>query len=572
MRKILSTIMAFMMVSAFAGAVWAANNVDVTVTSEPIRAGATCDKAGGFVLTFDEGTVLAEGDVITIDLPLNVSLCRDIDIEISPGGSGAFWESGTETPNAGADTSPVLESSDGVVTVPAGGAGVYFRLAGTTGSQRLTLYVLGDGDPATVNELDVRDTTADADTLKIYFLDQQTNNEFSVDGIYIDDDNDGTYDVAATVADNTYCINVSQYSGEYVKVGMDSKDDKFTFVPSDPQVAHIFAPISISLYDCKGKNLDRIPVGNRITQGNDSCPSFDNEEPDDFCSNAHSNDLIIRASSPFDQVDYKVRLEILVNGQSGDNGVYFLDEDIGYVKGADSGDVCGQDPTATLAANYYDAAGNDITANVPATNNDSCDVPTNPSERAVVAELAASTQFNFDGANDRYLKIDIPEMRYDLDEINEGDVVSIKVTLLKDPCGTVFEDVLEIAPFGCVQAGTSYYMLYPYYTPMNDGADAYWDGFVITNLSSNDGTATITVYEQDGDVGQMTVNVAGMSMYVNLLSQMVANMTQIGGTGTLGDSRCYITVQTDFNTDGFAMMGDPASGEAMGYLPRQTTP
>ena len=65
-KKMFFVIASIFSVFVLAGAAFAANNGTITVTSEPVRAGASCDKAGGITITFDEGTVLAEGDQITI--------------------------------------------------------------------------------------------------------------------------------------------------------------------------------------------------------------------------------------------------------------------------------------------------------------------------------------------------------------------------------------------------------------------------------------------------------------------------------------------------------------------------
>ncbi len=558
-KKLMMMFAVVMSVFALAGLAFAANNVGVNVTSEPIHYHATSDKGGGFTLTFDEGTTLVEGDQITIDLSFGVTLAKDIDIEISPNGSKTLWESDVEIPQSGA---PLVESSDGVVT--AGADGVYFHIYGTAGTQRITIDVLGDGDPATDNSLEVTDLTADADTLKLYFLDQTTNADYDTGGIYIDDDGDDVYDVDATVGDNTLCINVSQYDGNTVLASFDSKGDKFTFVPSNPEVAHVVSALNIAFDPCKGQEPGYIEIGDRVTQGTDTCDYFDNETGGGFCSLTHvANKMIISSSAPFDQGQYQVKLEILVNGQTGDNGVYWSNEHVtadGYDTKDDACDA-DVDTTVDLGAPDYELANGD-TATPDAPNSDDCDVDSDA--RAVVLTTPV-TNLSLDPSND-YLWIDLPAFNYDLDEINEGDVVSVKVTIIKVPCGTVFEDTWQIGTFGCPAAGVSNMLLYPYFTQMIGGV--YWNGIAIVNLSSSDGTATITVYEADGDVGTVDVPVKANSMYVGLLSDLVSQLTQTSGSGSLGDSRCYIIVSTDFNADGFAMMANSATGESMGYLPR----
>jgi hypothetical protein len=60
-----------------------------------------------------------------------------------------------------------------------------------------------------------------------------------------------------------------------------------------------------------------------------------------------------------------------------------------------------------------------------------------------------------------------------------------------------------------------------------------------------------------------------MSQYVRLLSSVA--FAQTVGTGSLGDSTCYIRVNVTgvSGIDGFGMMARQDTGESMGYLPRQ---
>ena len=46
-------------------------------------------------------------------------------------------------------------------------------------------------------------------------------------------------------------------------------------------------------------------------------------------------------------------------------------------------------------------------------------------------------------------------------------------------------------------------------------------------------------------------------------------MTQTGGTGTFGDAKSFVVANGDFAIDGAAMITNPATGESIGYLPRQ---
>jgi hypothetical protein len=551
-------------VFAISGLAFAANNVGVNVTSEPIHAKAVSDKGGGFTLTFDEGTVLSAGDQITADLTYGVTLAKNIDIEISAGGSENPWTAtvagGGNVPTSGG---PVIFPTGAVGGIVVANGGVYFHVSGTAGTQRITIDVLG----AAGASLTIVDTTTDADVLKLYFLDQQTNAGFAVDGIYIDDSvpADGVYDADAAVGDNTLCINVSQYDGNTVLASFDSKNDKFTFVPSNPEVAHVVSALTIGFAPCKGQAPGYIQIGDRITQGSDTCDGFDNETGYGFCSYTHvANQMIIGSSAPFDLAQYQVKMEILVHGQSGDNGVYWSNQSL-WIDGFDTqDDACASNTSSPVTPALAYELANGSPATPEGMHSNSCDVE--DAGRAVVLTTAV-TDLSLVSTND-FLGFDMPAFNYDLDDIQEGDVVSVRVTITKVPCGEIFTGTWQIGTFGCQVAAQTAKLLFPYFTEAS--ADSFWDGIAIVNGSGSDGQATLTVYEADGDVGTMTVDVKAHSSYVNLLSAMVAGMTlSTSVDGTLGNAKSYIVVTTTFvPADGFAMMAEAATGQSMGYLPR----
>jgi spore coat protein U-like protein len=107
-EEIMRNTKAFLIITAIfsvfllAGVALAANTANINVTSEPINAGAACDKSGGITLTFDRNTILMDQDQITMDLTLNVTLCRNINIVIS-NGPGADLENIIDTENVGWD-------------------------------------------------------------------------------------------------------------------------------------------------------------------------------------------------------------------------------------------------------------------------------------------------------------------------------------------------------------------------------------------------------------------------------------------------------------------------------------
>lgn len=131
---------------------------------------------------------------------------------------------------------------------------------------------------------------------------------------------------------------------------------------------------------------------------------------------------------------------------------------------------------------------------------------------------------------------------------------------------------ITVAKFCCDEETENYSMLYPYFA--EDGAESdFWNGIAITNLTEKAGTANLTIFESDGDVGTASISVGANSVIAHLLSGIpgvtVSKKGPGANAGTLFDQRCYIRVDTDFNADGFAMISDNAGmGASMGYLPR----
>jgi len=597
MKKYLLTIATVVSVFALVGAAFAANTATLNVTSEPIRADATCDKAGGFTVTFDKDTTLTHGDQITLDLTYGVTLCRNIDIVLATAGTatlsalgvgdaGIGWLSGQINTSA-----PVYVVEDaGSVTGPAtdDGNGVYFHIYGSTGSQRITIDVIGAG--STTGFLKVGPDPGDM--LKMSFLTQDTNTSAAwvVPGIWTDIDGDGTYDDEAQIVHNTLCIDVSDpdFTATTVNENFDSKGDKFTFIPSNPQVAHIAPGVNIALYTCKGYELQNIIMGMKTggQSAGEDCIGFDFETGTGYCcsittpaSCSAQNKLIFQnLTGAFEAVNYQIQLELLVNGASGYNGVAWSNDTVGAAGFDAFTAACPAAASTVVGAQagytYYRADGTSVLGAagvVEGIHASECDIASVGPDRRFVTLLTDSADLGLTAAN-RFLWVDIPAINYDVDDIAEGDVVSVRATLIKAPCGVLAAVELDIGIFGCLAPSTGGdSLIFPYFTEADAVVDPYfWDGIAIVNMSSADGTATLNFFEQDGDRGSLDVTVEAYSMYVDLLSNLLV-IADAANTGTLGDSRCYIRVSTTFSTaDGFAMIGNSATGESLGYLPRNT--
>jgi len=298
---------------------------------------------------------------------------------------------------------------------------------------------------------------------------------------------------------------------------------------------------------------------------------FDYERHTGYCAD-HVGDHRVIIESMYQvwdaAYDYTATLEILVNGASGDNGVYFTAENIGIITAADVDTHC-NDADDTADSSYAAA----------------CQAGTNCAAVGTCAEInntritSASTGAAVIAANNRFMWIDIPQMAYNTTTagtmVTAGDMVTVRVTLgASNPgaaiCGTSQFTVgpydINVGTFG--SCGQNFSLVYPYFVEAN--LASWWSGLAIVNMATTNGTATVYIYEDDGDEAMASVPVTANQMFVGLTSDLYGMVTSTTPAGaTIGDSRAYMIVCADFNIDGFAMIGNMETGEGQGYLPRQ---
>lgn len=574
-KQLLATAVSTAMLSSLVlyGSAFAADRVEVKVTSEPIQSRSTCDKVGGFSLEFDSATSLLSGDRITIDTdyvtPSNfTALCRSIDLLIAPdatgssivGNSGLSWDA-TNVLISGAATPVYYDTT--IPTATAGG--VNFHVYGSAGTQRITFDVVGDTDATSALTVG----PGLDDKLGVKFLDQSVNADFTDQpGIWINSVGDefSIYETAATIADNTLCLNVESWDAATVNGNMDSTADKYTFIPSNPQIAHIVSAAQYAVVPCKGATCGDVSIG-ALAQTGDTCSSFTDAPASGYCPTGdvhRANDLIIsRTDGMFANDDYQVTMEILVNGVSGDNGVYFAG-DVGTA-GATTNELACDAAITPVTTTAYLATGA-VATESGATG---CDVAADARAVKVVTDAG---NLGLNGTTHDFLKLAVPTMVYDLDDVSDQDAVTVRVTLTRAPCGEIIttDHCVGSLVNSCSIISSGNSINFPYFTEGN--TDGFWDGIALNNTTSNAGTVTLTMYEADGDVATATVPIAAMSIYVNTLETMIANgdftlVTSVDGT--LGNAKSQIVASsTTLTIDGFAMMGNNATGLSMGYLPR----
>jgi len=586
LNKVLFLLIVIMSVFALAGPAFAANRVEVKVTSEPIPYHTECSKAGGFSLEFDAGSKIMAGDKITIDMPYknesdNVRICRPVDMIISPLAGGSPW---TMADIATSAVVSFYEDTDVNANSPCNviGNGVYFKIFGDILTQRITIDVVGNPDDGIQVGID------DLDKFIIMFLDQKDEPGIFTNIYGNSNGNSGTYltapyNIPAGSTNNTLCVGtyeeeVFEWSDSTVNANMDSEEDKFTFIPTNPQIAHIAAPVQIldttySFVSCK-QAVGTIPIG-RTDQEQEGVCRFDFETEDGYCSD-HKFDhrLILTSNRPFNvALNYQLRLEILVDGNRNDRGVYWSN-DVAFGTGINT--ESGTSPICSDADERADEFYPGVTVANPADYAPArCDVRS----RATVLTFNSSN-LSVDGISDRFVWFDMPYFRYNSSIVSAGQTVSVLATLTvvgdgnKTACGgeanTSTETyTFDVGTFG--ECDQNFSAVFPYFTLDTDDG-TWWSGMVITNLSSVDGTATLYFYEADGDWAHIAVPVKANNMYVATKDAVFASsgmvIDQRLGGGVLGDSNCYMIACTNFNMDGYAMIGNAYTGEGQGYLPR----
>jgi len=620
-RNLVLLVAALFMVFAMTVPALAENRVEVKVTSEPLPYKATCTKAGGFSLEFDSDTVLRAADpmttttdpdgydVITIDLDYKdssryVALCRPIDFVIAPGASAPTVVASryddvsdivSDTEVADTKNWPVYwrhDSQAGSVMDSVISNSVYFHIKGNVNTQRITFYVYGSNDGT------IKVGGDSNDVLVVHFLDQTCEDTTTAaeeeHHLWWDETGNGIYDnsiecdslidsyqgntidgnrslIVRSVQEkieNTLCVNVSLWDEATTDGNMDSRNDKYTFIPSDPQIGHIAEETGISFTHCKSERCGNIELG--AEQG-DVC-AFD-PEGSGYCSGSGSRYtyLMIKSLQPLssfsgdDEISLVLYLRLMVNDSTGDQGVYFPNQSSAAYFISSGTDFCAA-RTNTMAGSSAAPSAED---NLTFASADDC---TESGKTTYVSYNYGTVTAN--ALTTHYgIWFNMPQIYYNTSMLQDGDVVSVQATLQiqfeDNVCGgQTITDEYCLGTF-VEHCGAVTTLAYPYFTDYQDQT-GYWNGIAITNMSSAAGTATLTIFESDGDVLRYTAAIGAREVWADILYNMIGDMTFVTEVdGTIGNTRCWISVSTDFSAGGFAMISDwNNNGASMGYLPK----
>ncbi|PIE67736.1 MAG: hypothetical protein CSA23_02870 [Deltaproteobacteria bacterium] len=600
MKKLIAVIAALFMVVGIASVSMAAQQVEVKTNSEGITgAENACEKAGNITFIFDSGTVLRDGDWWTADLPLGVTLCSSFDFVVTGNGTATNAVPGpggfNGTISVAADGASIDNTiwgindhgSDGAAgNVVVAGTEMFFRVRGTAGSNRMRIDVydsdnttVGNGGVGAAANYDGTSTfTVSADAsfqLKLFdgfdgnaaagryaFNDTPTGTPAAINGFYGDAPAGADFLQVNNDTDNSYCIQADTevYSGSTVNVSINSGgvsgNNFLTFNPANPQVAHLISATSITLEACKGELQDYVP----FTGGQNANCMFDYMDGSNYCQTDGwaGNDLILTNNTGnWGNSGDQYRVRMIVSG----NGAYWGGQPT-FINGTLPGteDPCDGDGT-NVSTGWTVATESGVAASVTP-RGAACGEFDADEEWTVLTSNAFS---NVDTYNKIWL--DTPQVYYDADQFVAGDEVTVTVELWKLPCGLIFTDSRVIATFvdTCAAAVPNTTLYYPY-TVALDGSQGWWFGMTIGNPSANAGTATVTFYEADGDMGTYTTpEIAAGGIVVLGGADLLTNLTaDPGNAGTLGDAAGHIVVITNFGSaGGFAMTGD--GSDSTGY-------
>ncbi|WP_321491613.1 hypothetical protein [uncultured Desulfobacter sp.] len=599
MKKLFVVMTAVMAVATFATASFAANQVQMTLTSPTIYK-AGCEKIGSTTYSFDGNSVITAGDWWYMDLPENITLCKNYNYVVT----GMLAATPSVAVNASSDyTATVFNSVGGTAVgngiqsrtatigtgpVTAGGAtptfvvtgNMAFLVKGAINGRRIAIYALGgsSNDKVTVNadgtlELKLFDGKAYSDSTTTTATHSCIILDTDGDGVYGESNISGTTDeviggdnttgvtAGAPYVENTLCADASKLSGQYLYTSYASKSDKFTF-SGDSQIAHTAASNTIALASCKGETTDTIT----ITSGQSTTCDFNynnSSSNGDYCTTSFANKLMIEASSgAFGDIDDKYYVTAEITSPS--DGVYFggYPQVIAYTSDEDECESyttsVGTSEVSTATTNWILYEGSDVATGI---GDSDCAVADGKRVDKIV-QNSANVLMDLDDYDTLWIKF--ADFNYTNASVAAGEEVTIEVTLNRYPCGEIFSDSLTIGTFVTSCASSSSTTLYFPWLPGDDAA-GWWGGYVITNVGTTDGVAELTYSDSTGAQATYTTGtiVAG-SQWVNT-DVTAEDLTDVSGFDMANNYS--VTAECAFAARGFAFTGN--GDEGTGYLAQQ---
>jgi hypothetical protein len=558
MKKLITVFLAVFF--AF-GMAQAGEQVYIQAPDNPGIPAGSCQAISQIILGLSGNVTLRAGDVGQFNLPVGITVCKDIDFFV--GNSQARLVSGLA-----ATTYGPMELFK--VPTTGGGAGVYIRVQASTGSQSVVLTVIGgstadwvgmgggDKELALRIRLFDRAIWAGAPGAAIKY----NANDFS-HWLYTDGNGDGVITPPRSVDaamftppttdkndGNAICIQTPANWTAIVTAAFESQDILNPGIPkwdftNDPafeagdNVIYVANILSATAFEClpicKDDDWDYVPITS-VGQTAGSC-MFDYNTAAGYCTTPApawtGNRLAIKKTSNFASGDYELVVTVTGDGTwfNGASAVGVW----GYALGTANDVVCTTTAASVVDATYYFTQTGPRTAPAGDTN---CDVALNERITRLVIDLGALNPFAI-------IKVWIPSFQYHLADVASGDEVQVTLDLVKKPCGSIFTCTEKVAEYidvcSVVVPTVSDCWTFPYFPPINDAV--WWNGAAFANCSSMDATCNLSFYESDGDLGTYTLTLGPWGAWSGLWTSLSASIVpDAGNAGSIGDATFFICI------------------------------
>jgi hypothetical protein len=534
----------------------------------------SCQAISQIILGLSGNVTLVAGDTGQFNLPVGITLCKDIDFFV--GNSNARIDDSTGPGTYGPMRLFYTPDSDGAG--PNGG-GVYIRVQGTTGSQSVVLTIIGENNSSWVKMGGGDKRLA----LRLRLFDRAiwsgglaTPTKFATNAcstwFYSDGSSGGTVgritpaDRAAGI-DNAVCTDITtdkndgnaiciQTPANWVNIivaAFESQDilnpgvSKWDFT-NDPgfsagdnaiPVANILSATAFEcLPICKDEDWDYVPL-ETISQTGGQC-EYDYWDGTNYCKTVgplgpwSGNKLAIKKTSNFASGDYELVVTITGDGTwfncAASNAVW------AYNLGTANDMVCSTNGVPVVQAKYFFTQTGPATGPTCVADSD-CDVNMANRVTRIVYDLGALNPYAI-------LRVRFPYIQYTLADVTAGDEVEVTLDLIKKPCGSIFtctEKIAEYVTSCSVAAGPCDPFTLPYFPPIDDAV--WWSGAALSNCSSVGQTCTLNFYESDGDWGTLTQTLGAWGQWSGLWTSISASIVpDAGNAGSIGDATFFVCI------------------------------
>ena len=586
MKKLLVSCVTVFTVLMFVGTALATPGLVDIRTTVPNIAKSLCDQAGSQSLAIPDQTTMQVGDVIQFTLDTGVTICKTLDFYIPIATATPFTP-----PSLPGDAVEVTDAVNDVIVTNAGtNAPVYggiddigFHVRGNDGSQIYTLQLvkrtlatgaLDATGGATGWSVTFNATAGDPanDNLTVKLFDEKV---FALGGVTtIDDDTGvtGAYLTAIVTSDNVLCIDTltGDFQGNQVQAFPDSlpvtSSTKLTFTGVYTIANILPANIFTISNPCKDP-CPQIEVEATFDQFDNPTSGITYFDPGNYapgvctgsrmssewtCDTTAGMLLRIQKNSAFTVgVKLYLSLTLQINGASA------------------VGDIAWTDPSVEPPVVYLSTGASDVcnctgTSLSPVggltwTRSGTNTVLTQSLMTPIVANGTATT-----------LEVDLSNVLIsDLDDLDDGDQITVVASLFKGNCGELFEGELCIANVLdlCDPIGPTPGACYTFTLPYSVGTDDpdFWGGLAVSNQSMANGEWDLTMYDVDGNAATLNDQpLDALNMDVFLLSDIP---TRTGyNAGSIDPAvQMWLRFMTDFYGDAAIFVGDLGLNILQGY-------